>query len=84
MTGEQDKRKVSHLGDDYLKRAEFFEYMGDFRSSIERRLATLEENQVQKQNPQSHQECSPYKEKLIVLLVGALLALVGVGTGVFL
>ncbi len=59
------------MGDDFLTKAEFYEYMGDFRTALEKRLTSLEGK-----NPNNHS-----KDKLIYMLIGAVLTLAGVGAG---
>ncbi len=73
----EEAKKTRAEQDEYLTRACFFEYMGDFRTKLEGRLSSLEANL---DNPLISTSGS-YKEKLILVLIGAVLALAGVAAG---
>jgi len=69
------------MSNDYLKRSDFYEYMGDFREDLESRLARLE-TRVDSENQKKYGKNHEYKEKLILILIGGILALAGVASGV--
>ncbi len=73
----EEAKKSEQKQAEYLTRACFFEYMGDFRENLEGRLSTLEAGMG---NPLASASGS-YKEKLILILIGAVLALAGVAAG---
>ncbi len=58
---------------EYLSRAEFYQYMGDFRQTLEQRLSKLE-SKIGCNNTGN-------KEKLIYVLIGAVLVLAGATAG---
>jgi hypothetical protein len=62
------------MSNDYLTKAEFYQYMGEFRTALEKRLSSLENK---KNNPNGQNS----KDKLIYILIGAVLVLAGVGAG---
>ncbi len=74
---EEKANKTRSEQDEFLTRACFFEYMGDFRTKLEGRLSSLEANL---DNPLTNTGGS-YKEKLILVLIGAVLSLAGVAAG---
>lgn len=57
---------------EYLSKAEFYQYMGDFRQVLEQRLSKLE----------SKLGCDkPDKDRLVYVLIGAILVLAGATAG---
>jgi len=61
----------------YLTKQEFYEYMAKMQVDLEKRLSRLE-NKVCKEAKNGNNN---WKEKLIILLLGAVLVLAGVVTG---
>jgi hypothetical protein len=58
---------------EYLSKAEFYQYMGDFRQGLEQRLTKLE-GKISCNNTGN-------KEKLVYVLIGAVLILAGATAG---
>jgi hypothetical protein len=61
---------------EYLSKAEFYQYMGDFRQELEKRLTRLESKIA---NGKSNNPGN--REKLIYILIGAVLVLAGATAG---
>lgn len=61
---------------EYLSKAEFYQYMGDFRQELEKRLTRLESKIA---NGKSNNLGN--REKLIYILIGAVLVLAGATAG---
>ncbi len=68
--------KKANRQTEYLTREAFFEYMGNFRTTLEGRLTSLEACLGE-----PGKNAGSYKEKLILILIGAVLALGGVAAG---
>jgi len=60
---------------EYLSKAEFYQYMGDFRQGLEQRLSRLESKIGCNGNASNN------KEKLTYVLIGAVLILAGATAG---
>lgn len=67
---------------EYLSKAEFYQYMGDFRQELEKRLTRLE-SKIANGNKIANGKSNNLgnREKLIYILIGAVLVLAGATAG---
>jgi len=87
LDNDRDKGDSEH----YLTRAEFYQYMGRFTTKLENRLTLMESRLENKLNGGNGKKSGAgfsllggdcIKEKIILILIGALLSLAGAAAGI--